>query len=46
MMRQKFEAEQYKRKLEQEFGFSIPMGVAFDNKMDNTEDSEVWEDEE
>ena len=46
VMRQKFEAEQYKRKLEQEFGFSIPMGVAFDNKMDNTEDSEVWEDEE
>lgn len=46
VMRQKFEAEQYKRKLEQEFGFSISMGVAFDNKMNNAEDSEEREAEE
>lgn len=35
VMRQKFEAEQYRRKLEQEFGFSIPMGVSFDGKINN-----------
>lgn len=31
VMRRRYEAEAYKRKLEEEFGFTVPLGVAFNN---------------